>query len=135
MIDGDTEFEQALFAAFAREAAPETLIVAVEERLREPAFVPSFASLRVATQSRWTSLWSLAAHALVVALLLLFALSQWRTRLIQQKTAAMVDVTPFIPAAPMKETMGGGGGGGNHEIVEASKGKLPKMAKTQITPP
>jgi len=31
--------------------------------------------------------------------------------------------------------MGGGGGGGNHEIVEASKGRLPQMAKTQITPP
>ena len=31
--------------------------------------------------------------------------------------------------------MGGGGGGGNHEILEASKGKLPKFAKTQITPP
>jgi TonB family protein len=31
--------------------------------------------------------------------------------------------------------MGGGGGGGNHEILEVSKGKLPKFAKTQITPP
>ncbi len=46
--------------------------------------------------------------------------------------ATTVDVAPFIPASPLKETMGGGGGGGNHEILEASKGKLPKFAKTQI---
>ncbi len=136
MIDSDTELEQALFAAFAREAAPESLVAAVERRLIEPAFVPAFAGLRIATQSRWTSLWSVAAHAVIVALLLLFTLSQWHTRLLERKAeATMIDTTPFIPASPAKLTMGGGGGGGNHEIVEPSKGKLPKMAKTQITPP
>jgi periplasmic protein TonB len=31
--------------------------------------------------------------------------------------------------------MGGGGGGGNHELLEASKGKLPEFAKKQIVPP
>ena len=135
MIDSDTELEQALFAAFPREAAPASLIAAVERRLSRPAFVPTFAALRIATQSRWTSLWSVAAHAFVVALLLLFTLSQWHTRLMRQKAATIIDTTPFIPAAPAKLTMGGGGGGGNHEIVEASKGKLPKMARVQITPP
>jgi TonB family protein len=35
----------------------------------------------------------------------------------------------------MKDTMGGGGGGGNNELLEASKGHLPQMAKTQIAPP
>jgi TonB family protein len=40
-----------------------------------------------------------------------------------------------MPAANLKDTMGGGGGGGNHELLETSKGKLPKFAKTQIAPP
>src|SRR5256885_97190 len=34
-----------------------------------------------------------------------------------------------------KPTMGGGGGGGEHDIVQAPKGKLPKIAPEQITPP
>lgn len=79
---------------------------------------------------------SAVTHIVIVGLLLLFALSQWHEREIKKKMmATTVDVTPFIPAAPQMQAMGGGGGGGNHEIVEASKGHLPKMAKTQITPP
>lgn len=77
---------------------------------------------------------SFGTHALVLGLILLVALADWRTRLIKQKVVA-VDVTPAMPIAPARLTMGGGGGGGNHEIVEASKGKLPQIAKTQITPP
>jgi len=77
---------------------------------------------------------SFAAHVLVIGLILLLALADWHIRQVQQKVA-VVNETPFIPAAPAKLTMGGGGGGGNHEIVEASKGRLPKIAKTQITPP
>lgn len=75
-------------------------------------------------------------HVVVIGLILLFTLEQWHERAIQKKVAVVpVDVAPYIPPSPMKETMGGGGGGGNHEIVEASKGKLPKFAKTQISPP
>ncbi len=77
---------------------------------------------------------SFGTHALVLGLILLVALADWRTRMIKQKNT-VVDITPAMPLAPAKLTMGGGGGGGNHEIVEASKGKLPQMAKTQITPP
>jgi hypothetical protein len=57
-------------------------------------------------------------------------------RQVQKKLiATTIDVAPFIPSSPLKETMGGGGGGGNHEILEASKGRLPKFAKQQIAPP
>ncbi len=145
MIDSDAQLEQALSAAFAREAAPATLIAGVESRLvlagsppklSPTAKVPSFASLQITTKSRWTSLLSLGAHAFLCSLIVLFALNQWHMRQVQKRLiATTVDVAPFIPASPMKETMGGGGGGGNHEILEASKGKLPKFAKTQITPP
>jgi periplasmic protein TonB len=143
MIDTDAEFEQALTAAFAREAAPATLIPRVEAAIREvsvpappvPTFVPTFAGLTVRTQSRLTSLVSLGAHVIVCSLIVLFALNQWHLRQLQQKVLANNAVTPFIPVSDLKDVMGGGGGGGNHETVEASKGKLPKFAKDQIVPP
>ncbi|MGC2298015.1 MAG: energy transducer TonB [Acidobacteriaceae bacterium] len=79
---------------------------------------------------------SFVTHAVIIGLILLFTLQQWRERAIQKKLAVTpVDVSPFIPPSPMKDTMGGGGGGGNHEIVEASKGKLPKMEKQPLAPP
>jgi TonB family protein len=148
MIESDAQLEQALHAAFAREAAPPTLLAAVDQRLADlnsatnkvrpagPAFIPTFAGLEIHTQSRWTSILSLGAHAILCAVILLFALDRWHERQLQKKlVATTVDVSPFIPASPLKDTMGGGGGGGNHEILEASKGKLPKFAKTQIAPP
>jgi TonB family protein len=134
MIDTNAEFEQALYAAFAREAAPATLIPGVERRLREVR-VPTFAGLHVRTQSRYTSLISLGAHGLVFALLLLFALNQWHARQVEKKLQATNVEVPFIPAASLKDAMGGGGGGGDHSAVEASKGRLPQMTKTQLAPP
>jgi TonB family protein len=139
MIDTNAEFEQALYAAFAREAAPATLIARVEARLREtavpPAFIPTFAGLTVRTQSRSASLISLGAHGVVFALLLLFALSQWHARSLQRQAQLTNIEVPFIPASPLHGAMGGGGGGGNHSPVEASKGRLPEIAKTQLAPP
>lgn len=143
MFESDADLEQALYAAMAREVAPDTLLAGVSRRLAtveppppQPAFIPTFAGLQITTQSRWTSLLSLGTHTLLAALIVLFALNQWHQRSIQKKLlATQLDVTPFIPAAPMKETMGGGGGGGNHDILEASKGRLPPMSKTQLAPP
>jgi periplasmic protein TonB len=148
MIENNAELEQALYAAFSREAAPPTLLASIDQRIAglhaapaglrvsEPVFVPSFASLRITTQSRWTSMLSLGTHALLCALIVLFALDRWHEMQAQKKlVATTVDVSPYIPASPLKDTMGGGGGGGNHELIEASKGALPKFAKLQITPP
>ncbi len=46
------------------------------------------------------------------------------------------DLAPYIPkAAPQKQTMGGGGGGGDRSPLPASKGRLPKIAPRQFTPP
>ncbi|MGB6870708.1 MAG: energy transducer TonB, partial [Acidobacteriaceae bacterium] len=147
MIESDAQLEQALSAALAREAAPDSLIAGLEQRLTSaeylpkvpqgaPSFVPTFACLQITTKSRWTSLLSLGTHAVLCLLIVLLALNQWHTRQMQKKLiATTVDVAPFIPSSPLKDTMGGGGGGGNHEILEASKGRLPKFAKTQITPP
>src|SRR5271168_626651 len=47
-----------------------------------------------------------------------------------------VDLKPYTPIAPAKmSAMGGGGGGGDRDLVEVSKGKLPKLDTKQITPP
>jgi hypothetical protein len=75
-------------------------------------------------------------HVIIVGLIILFALQQWRMRAIKRENLTAVDLKPFIPmTAKMQQAMGGGGGGGTHSPIEASKGKLPDMAKTQITPP
>jgi TonB family protein len=150
MMDNDHDVEQALYTAFARDPAPATLMAGVEERLNSGrgamalqaaagagrVFIPTFAGLEIQTQSRWTSLLSVGTHGLICAVIALFALAQWHTRQVQKKMmATAVDVTPFMPVSNMKDVMGGGGGGGNHELLEASKGKLPEFAKKQIAPP
>ena len=150
MIDDDAQLEQALLKAFNREPAPDTLLPRVEARLDQrlavsprlqPAlpgapWIPTFAGLEITTQSRWTSILSFGTHVLLASLIVLLALGRWHEREIHKKLVATnVDVTPFVPSSPLKDIMGGGGGGGNHEILEASKGKLPEFSKKQIVPP
>jgi protein TonB len=86
-------------------------------------------------RSPMSSALSALVHAVVIGLIVLFAIEQWHERQIQKKQQAEVAATPLIPALPMKDVMGGGGGGGNHETVEASKGKLPEMTKRPLAPP
>jgi len=85
----------------------------------------------------WSSALAIVAHVVIIGLILFFFYAQWRTRAIEKKmNTAEVDVKPFIPMTlKMNQSMGGGGGGGAHELIEPSKGHLPKMAKTQIVPP
>jgi periplasmic protein TonB len=148
MIDDESKLEQALLAAFQREPAPESLLQRVDRsiaglasatrtaRPSGPDFIPTFAGLQITTQSRWTSLLSFGTHILLVSLIALLAIGRWHERQLEKKLVATnVDVQPFMPASPLKDIMGGGGGGGNHDLVEASKGKLPEFSKKQIEPP
>jgi TonB family protein len=49
---------------------------------------------------------------------------------------APTDIDPYMPKmAPKKQVMGGGGGGGDRSPLPASKGRLPKAALRQFTPP
>ncbi len=48
---------------------------------------------------------------------------------------AAVDISAFRPIAPKAEVSGGGGGGGAHEILQAPKGRMPKISQNPITPP
>jgi periplasmic protein TonB len=48
---------------------------------------------------------------------------------------APIDLAPPPIATPKKQVMGGGGGGGDRSPLPAAKGKLPKPALRQFTPP
>src|SRR6202030_1921815 len=53
----------------------------------------------------------------------------------QRVTVTLVDPGPLPPLRPSKTQAGGGGGGGDRDVLQATKGKLPKLAMEQITPP
>jgi TonB family protein len=89
-----------------------------------------------AGNERTAGLSSVLVHGGLVALLFLIGTNET----VQQVAKDVVhltapDLDAYIPkAAPQKQTMGGGGGGGNLSPLDASKGKLPKIAK-QFVPP
>jgi periplasmic protein TonB len=99
----------------------------------QPIAVPD--RLKVKRSPASTAL-SAVTHAVIVGLIVLFVIEQWHTRELQKKmVATTVETPPFIPPLQMKDSMGGGGGGGAHQLVEASKGKLPEMSKKPLAPP
>ena len=74
-------------------------------------------------------------HVLILALIPLFGWLANRV-VVREKAEAAVQIQPFVPITmPEARSMGGGGGGGSHDIIQASKGHLPKFEKLQITPP
>ena len=46
----------------------------------------------------------------------------------------VTDISPYV-LPPSSKQSGGGGGGGDRDKLAASKGRLPKQARDQITPP
>lgn len=51
------------------------------------------------------------------------------------KVIPLVDPGDLPVLKPSKTQVGGGGGGGDRDVLQATKGKLPRLAMTQITPP
>lgn len=89
-------------------------------------------------KKRSSGVMSLVIHASVVVLLFTVASSRAVQNQMKQIITPIIapDIAPFIPkAAPQKQTMGGGGGGGDRSPLPASKGRLPKIAPRQFTPP
>jgi TonB family protein len=79
---------------------------------------------------------SMVLHVSVVTLA--FALGTNDTVQIKARevvTLIAPDISPFIPQRPKQQRMGGGGGGGDRSPLPASKGRLPKLAPRQFTPP
>jgi TonB family protein len=50
-------------------------------------------------------------------------------------TVTLVDPGDLPAIQPAKTQVGGGGGGGDRDVLQATKGRLPKFSMQQITPP
>jgi protein TonB len=87
--------------------------------------------------------WKVGAAGAAGTYVLIFA-GLALTYVIGRRVVAIVEAKPIValvdtgdlPALkPSKTQVGGGGGGGDRDVLQASKGKLPKFAMQQITPP
>ena len=85
----------------------------------------------------WSSALSFVLHGAVLALVVWF-LMQARKQIVAPvhvQVVTPIEFKPFIPiTAPVPRSMGGGGGGGARQLVQASKGHLPPVAKVQMAP-
>jgi periplasmic protein TonB len=83
--------------------------------------------------------WAMSIGFQTVMVLLLFTV--FSVKPVQRKVAEVIsligpDIAPYVPKlAPKEQKMSGGGGGGDHSPMPASKGRLPKPALRQFTPP
>ena len=83
---------------------------------------------------------SLVVHALAIGgLIALTIFGAKAVKPAEHETVTLIapPVSDYLPPISMKknDTIGGGGGGGDHDKIPAVKGKLPKPAMEQITPP
>jgi protein TonB len=80
---------------------------------------------------------SVLIHAGVVAMLFLIGSNPTVQHMVQEHVTLLApDIAPYQPKMVVKkETMGGGGGGGDRSPTPPSKGKLPRVADKQFTPP
>ncbi len=88
-------------------------------------------------QEKTAGLSSVLIHGGVVALLFAIGANPHVQQAIKEHVTLIApDIAPYVPQqAPKKQAMGGGGGGGDRSPTPPSKGKLPKIAPRQFTPP
>ncbi len=84
------------------------------------------------------ALGSTVAHVIVIALIIGGTIMGRRivTKAVAkpQSTTELIDPGDYS-LKPAKTQAGGGGGGGDRDVLQASKGRLPKFSMQQITPP
>jgi periplasmic protein TonB len=81
---------------------------------------------------------SAIVHIAVIGLLIsgAFVSHQVVQRVTERQHVTLIAPSPDIPVmTPAKKEVSGGGGGGDHDPLPAPKGRLPKAALQQITPP
>jgi periplasmic protein TonB len=84
------------------------------------------------------ALGSTVAHVIVIGLIIGGTILGRRmvTKVEARPTATVTLVDPGdYTLKPAKTQAGGGGGGGDRDVLQASKGRLPKFSMQQITPP
>src|SRR5208282_1402699 len=84
------------------------------------------------------ALGSTVAHVIVIGLIIYGTILGRRmiTKVVAkpQVETKLIDPGDYT-LKPAKTQAGGGGGGGDHDVLQASKGRLPKFSMQQITPP
>lgn len=86
----------------------------------------------------WTQAIALAVHGGIIALLIVPFLTNVlpRTQAKNKTDTGLIDISPYLAKLPAgAKPAGGGGGGGDRSTIPATKGRAPKFAMTQFTPP
>lgn len=80
---------------------------------------------------------SVVVHVAALAGLIMLSIAGAKiaTKPTQQINLVAPDVSDYMLPPTKHDQVGGGGGGGDHDKLQAPKGKLPKFAMQQITPP
>jgi len=88
-------------------------------------------------QEKTAGLSSVLIHGGIIALLFLVGTNETVQKVVKEHVTLLApDLAPYMPKnPPLKQAMGGGGGGGDRSPTPPSKGKLPKIAPRQFTPP
>jgi protein TonB len=81
---------------------------------------------------------SVIVHALLIGAIMVGTLLGPRVAEMPKRRETITYIAPYeapVILSPSKQEVAGGGGGGDHDRIEAPKGRLPKKAMVQITPP
>jgi TonB family protein len=125
----------------------QSFVRSIKETIRPPKLPPlQVTSKPVAVKDVWgdyrygkqAGVTSTVIHVLAVVLLFTVASSKTVQQAVKQTVSlvAPIDIAPYVPdVKPQKVQMGGGGGGGDRSPLPASKGRAPKPAPRQFTPP
>jgi protein TonB len=121
------------------------------QNLRDTIFPPKLPPLKttsqpVAVKEIWSKntqftrvqALSLAFHVVVLVLIIVPLLPELLSPATTKANTKLdvIAISPFLPKLPPgAKKAGGGGGGGSHDVLPASRGKLPKFSMTQFTPP
>ena len=135
-----------LLAPDVEEPWYKSLFQNIKEAIHPPKLPPlELTSKPVAVKDIWglygnkKSSFMMSTGFQVVVAILLFTVAS--SKAVQEKAKEIVrltipvDLAPPPLAPPKKQLMGGGGGGGDRSLLPASKGRLPKPALRQFTPP
>jgi len=87
----------------------------------------------------WTQVVSMGIHAAVIALAFVPIVANIMSTSTQANTkvdVTPIDLSPYVSKLPAgKDKAGGGGGGGDRSPTPATKGRAPRFAWNQFTPP
>jgi len=142
---GDDHLDRLLLSALA-EPWYKSFLRNLKEFIRPPKLPPLLVTSKpVAVKDIWGDYRyrkqgvgsSVVIHIGVVALLVTVGSSSTGRHAMRQAVNLIApDLLPYIPdAKPKLEQMGGGGGGGDRSPLPPSKGRTPRPALRQFTPP